>query len=389
MVRVCFFLLFFSVLFSPVVSFSQGCSDAGVCTMGTLSLVQFRFEMLPPEKVTLNKIDEQDADLAPKFKKNKGDSSGTGKTVVIPDSTPIIGKSGKNAAMDTLRKTIDSTGIDFKSSTSVRFVLRYPKVQLHTTFNYGVGDRGTTIFSPQVEGVVRLVNRKLFGSLKIPYHFISGELGNVSGVGDPIASLSYIAFRKEQTNLVFSLGGKFASNDASRKLNDSLPLPMVYQTSLGSHDLLFGFKYTWRKLDFVFGYQHAFNRNNNGYLNRPDYSGDLPYNAYFQSRRLKRNDDLVFRVNYNQKIKKASGNLGVLFIYHTGNDIIELENGSRVEVAGSAGLTINLNVALLVPLKNNWELTLVGGAPVQIRESRPDGLTRQFVFSPGIRYNLF
>src|SRR5690606_2040161 len=67
-----------------------------------------------------------------------------------------------------------------------------------------------------------------------------------------------------------SLGAKIPSNDAD--LTDDthdLPLPMYYQTSLGTYDFIAGFSMISRDWLFATGIQHPFNKNKNHFTWAP------------------------------------------------------------------------------------------------------------------------
>ena len=63
-------LLSFMFSLSCFQSFSQGCSDAGVCTVGSLGLVQFKFTFLPPDENKLTALSAEDPSLNPALSKN-------------------------------------------------------------------------------------------------------------------------------------------------------------------------------------------------------------------------------------------------------------------------------------------------------------------------------
>lgn len=207
-------------------------------------------------------------------------------------------------------------------------------------------------------------------------------------MGDVTLSLSFSAFNKTSSSLSITGGVKIPTNDADISKNN-LPLPMVYQTSLGSTDILLGAKYVFRKWDFTCGYQHSFNANKNAYLHKATTTENALYNGYFESNKMRRADDGIFRVIRNFKIKKAVTSAGLLFIYHLSNDKIENAAGNRVEATGSEGLTLNMNLSGVVPLTKNIDFTFVFGTPFITREYRTDGLTRHFIIVAGLQFNLF
>ena len=345
---------------------AQGCSDAGVCTIGSLSLVQFKLELLPFDENKLPLLQNEDPGID------------TSKSVKVNDSI--------------LRTFKYEEPNHIKTDSSRKIVLqkythKYPKYFFQLSTSIGKGDRGVIISTTQFEANMRLVDKKLFAQIKLPYTYITGNLGNTSGIGDITIGATYIAFAKIKSNLSLSGGIKIPTNNANIA-KDTLPLPMVYQTSLGTTDILIGAKYAFKKWDFTLGYQHAFNANNNEYLYRTT-KDSIVYNSYFESNRLMRADDAIFRVNRTFIVKKINMNAGLLFIYHLKDDSYINKLNQRQTLKGSEGLTLNLNFAAVVPMTKKFDFIFVYASPVVTRKVRPDGLTRKFVVQIGLKYNIF
>lgn len=362
-----FFKIFFLLCFTLSCSrlYSQGCSDAGVCSVGSLSIVKFDYELLPLDEKKLTQL----SNLDPGFKLQGSGNVEIGKDSVINVST-----------------TTDT--VSTKPPVAVKYKLLYPKYFFQYATSYGIGDQGTTIITSQLEGNIMIVKGKLFGQLKVPYVFVNGKLGNVNGLSDLTASLTFIPFVKKRSDLSITAGVKIPTNNANIIL-DSLPLPMVYQTSLGSTDVLVGAKYTYKKWDFTLGYQHSFNENKNEYLHRSLSSDSALYNKHFESNHLKRADDGVFRLNRNYNYKKISASTGVLFIYHLADDDYVSSTGQKVKSSGSQGLTLNLNFSGAYSFSKKWSVVVVYASPIVTRKARPDGLTRQLVAIVGLKYSIF
>ncbi len=383
-----FFVFLFSLFFflRSFLSYSQGCSDAGVCTVGSLSLIQFKYEILPIEINTLSKISVEDVPLTATRKEEQNS---------IEREKQKSNNSQKQAGIDTTKygtpplqvlSSVDSSGNRTKSN-AFHYYYKYPKYYFHFTTYYGIGERGTTIITPQLEVNAVLVKQQLFAQVKVPVTFISGNLGRTNGLSDITLSMSYLPFSKKKNNIVLTAGVKIPNNKANIS-NDSIPLPMVYQTSLGSTDILAGIKFKYKKWNFTAGYQHAFNANGNQYLHHA--ASDIgEYNSYFESKELKRADDGVFRANRNIQYKRISVEAGLLFIYHLQNDVITTAAGKREEAKGSQGLTLNLNIAASLPVSKHVDATFIIANPVITREARPDGLGRKLVLIIGLKYNIY
>ena len=347
-------------------AFGQGCSDAGVCSIGALGVVKLKFEKLPYEEFKLGLIEvdtteglTKEIDLSDTSIKNEKDS-----TFVNP------GLSSKSSSQ--------------KSNTSPfsgppKFVFTYKSI-------YGRGDNETDILTHQLEAIYFLYKNKLSAQVKLPYQTINGDLGTVSGLGDVTASLSYSLISKPKKIVSIVGGVKIPVNNADLSKNN-LALPMVYQTSLGTNDVLFGFNYRIKTWDLTVAYQHPFNANKNQYLN--DASQSLEYNGYFESRNLSRADDAVLRLNKMFNLKKVSFSTGLLGIYHMNNDKFENFNGQTTAMKGSKGLTLNLNLSSVYAVSKKVDLMLIYASPMVTRDARPAGLARKFVFMAGVRLKTF
>lgn len=365
-------VVFVILVTCPHVFKAQGCSDAGVCSVGSLSLVQFKYELLPPKENKLQLIIEEDTKI---------------------DTSSLSRGSNKNDSL--LKKfeyatskpsSIDS--IQFKKTDFLIYSYTYPKYFFLISTAYGKGDNGTSIIVSQIEANLRLKNNKTFAQIKLPYTFISGKLGSVSGLGDITISATQIMFSEEKSSLSFSVGFKIPTNKANLFLND-LPLPMVYQTSLGTTDILLGAKYTFKKWDGTIGYQHSFNANNNQYVHRSGAEDFTTYNSFFESKILRRSDDAIFRINRNFISKKINFSTGLLFIYHLKDDMYSDSQGKVVTATGSKGLTLNINLAGTIALSKKADFIFIYANPIVTRKSRPDGLTRKYIFQIGFKYNIF
>ena len=101
----------------------------------------------------------------------------------------------------------------------------------------GKADKNVNIWSSYLEYDRRI--NKIFGfDLKLSYLSQIGPLAKSSGLSDIYFNANYTGVK----NALFTLGIKFPLNDGN-KMKDGLPLPMDYQNSLGTTDLIAGFSY--------------------------------------------------------------------------------------------------------------------------------------------------
>jgi len=363
---------FFSILIMLFVtsigfhSYGQGCSDAGVCSTGSLGLVQIKLEKLPSEEFKLVTVEVEDTE------------------VFSIDFDPS--KSTFDRENDSDIVTLSSSSNPSQKSKTQSNFYGQPKFILGYNTIYGRGDNKTNILTYQLEATYFLFKNKLSAQIKLPYQTVSGDLGKTSGLGDITASLSYSIINSHKNGFSVVGGIKLPVNNSNIS-NNNQPLPMVYQTSLGTTDALFGFNYRYKSWDITAAYQHPFNSNKNQYLK--DTTQNVTYNNYFESKNLKRADDAVLRLNKRFNFNKFSFSSGLLFIYHVDNDQFETMGGSLTSSKGSKGLTLNLNISSIITITKNLDFVFIYASPVVTRDSRPAGLARKFIFMGGIQLKTF
>lgn len=233
---------------------------------------------------------------------------------------------------------------------------------------------GTAQYSVASSGVsVEYVRRlgKLTVSGKVGYSFITGPLASNSGLADAMFTMAY-SFSDRFTPM---LGLKVPFNNAN-EMHNGLPMPMAYQTSLGTTDLLAGFTYTYRNWGFALAWQQPLVQNNSTFF-ISDYPAGSIDSRYTSTNGFERRADALARVYYNIRFgSKWLFTPGVLPIYHVGDDSWIDKTGQRKTIPGSQGLTLNTNVALRYTLGDKSYLRFTAGAPVLARKVRPEGLTK-------------
>lgn len=266
-----------------------------------------------------------------------------------------------------------------------------PRHFARLTFSLAAGEQSTSVLQVVPEVSIGATDRLSF-QLKVPYISVSGNLGSTSGLGDPTITGSYAFIKEETRRLDALLGVKINSGDAALKADD-LPLPMPYQTSLGTTDLLFGINYRRKRISTAVAYQHVLAQNNeNGFL-RSAWAGSADSTAaagYFESYALQRANDAVVRAQYAIPIGKLTLQPGLLGIMHLAEDTrgTGAPDAPRVTIDGSSGLTLNLTVDARYKLSDRWAIEAAFGSPLAVRETRPDGLTRSMVLNVGVRLSF-
>ena len=247
---------------------------------------------------------------------------------------------------------------------------------------YGIGEADVTYFSTYIT-YTRNLNSKIALSGKVTYSQAHGSFGTRGQFGDAYLIGNYKFKAQNQTQWSAIVGLKFPFTKSNLKIND-YPLPLDYQASLGTFDLILGTNYTYNHWDFNIGLQlPIYNINKNSYFKEYSGTDDFPSTNLFE-----RKPDALFRTTYTIKTnnKKFTFKPNVLFLYHLGEDSYENIFSQRENIKGSDGLTINGNLISSYPINANSSLELSLATPFVVRDIRPDGLTR--AFTAGIIYKV-
>lgn len=180
----------------------------------------------------------------------------------------------------------------------------------------------------------------------------------------------------EKIKLVF--GSKIPLSSGNIKKNN-IALPMDYQSSLGTYDIILGLGYEVKKIQFVFAFQSPLVQNKNEFQS-VNYPLNSKLSEFQSTNNFKRSGDVLLRLSYpirlNDKIRITPS---LLPIYHLQNDRYTNTSNVEMEIQGSQGLTFNGNAYLDFDLNSKNALQLNLGMPFIVRDSRPDGLTRAII----------
>ena len=203
----------------------------------------------------------------------------------------------------------------------------------------------------------------------IPYNIQSGPAGSVSGIGDLIVSWNQQLFTDENSSFSASLGAKLATGDDNKD-----NLPQLYQSGLGTNDILFGLNYTYDKISVGAGYQLAGGRNDN-------------------ILRLERGDDLLLRASYQLAFGQLNIVPQLLFIKRLSKstvlDTTSMNEEKFVEVDKSDQAQLNFLAKLEYKISDNVSLVGDFAIPFIKREVNVDGLTRAFSASIGVTFSIY
>ncbi|QDK77563.1 hypothetical protein EXU85_02705 [Spirosoma sp. KCTC 42546] len=248
----------------------------------------------------------------------------------------------------------------------------------------GLGDEAVFVFAPGIQYDNQL-SAKWAIQAKLTGNYASGNLGSATGPGDIFLSSTYSIPTKAKWATSLTLGTKLPLDRGNLKANGQ-PLPMQYQSSLGTVDLITGLSVSNSKWQFSAGWQQPLTGvNDNAFLPGSSPKPEAP--AYPPSNQFNRKADVLARVAYTWAITdQLSLNGGLLGIYHLGEDGYTDAGGKQLYIAGSQGLTLNATIAAWWTVNPKMRIGFTAGTPLVTREVRPDGLTRSIVFAPEISW---
>ncbi|CAM3530512.1 hypothetical protein FLGE108171_01690 [Flavobacterium gelidilacus] len=237
----------------------------------------------------------------------------------------------------------------------------------------GGGEADIFYISPYVT-YTRNFSESFTMSAKVTYSQASGDFGTRGQFGDAFLTGNYTFKEKKDKTWSTLLGFKFPFTSSNAKIN-GVSLPLDYQASLGTFDLIAGVGFKYKKWFFNTALQlPVFNNNKNSYFDEYSASNDFSSTNLFE-----RKPDVLFRTTYTiQNNTKFTFKPNLLFIYRLGEDTYENLAGNRTSIDGSDGLTINANLITSYAIAKNKILEASLAFPFVVKEERPDGLTRSF-----------
>lgn len=260
--------------------------------------------------------------------------------------------------------------------------------------------RGTTSLTPIIYVATADLNFSINGKntfqVKLPYQAITGRLANTSGAGDISLCFTRQVYDADAFTVNWSLGGKLPTNHSDKVSVDSRPLPMYYQTSLGTYDLISGLSLISRKWLFATGIQVPLNQNGNQFVWSAWDGSELEEYAdrYNQAMDLKRGIDVMLRVERNFRFSKFNFSVGLLPIYRITRDEFTRSGpdaGSpltRVRPDPAQGLAASAIVTGGYSFDVRNSIKLLVGHKLTQRDLNPDGLTRELVSSITYSYRF-
>ncbi|MBL7737910.1 MAG: hypothetical protein JNK14_01740 [Chitinophagaceae bacterium] len=254
-------------------------------------------------------------------------------------------------------------------------------------FAFGKGERSISYYTPYIQ-YTRSITDRTSVTGKVVFAAIRGELTNTTGLGDLFLSFNHAIDVKKKWQKSLVAGLKIPLDKADI-VKDDIHLPMPYQTSLGTTDLVLGVNAARKSFGVTLAWQQPLQKTNGNQFLPENYPSEPLAYRYLPTNSFERKGDLLLRLSYNFNLnKKFSVRPGLLSIYHLGNDSYLDRNKMRREIALSNGLTLNGNVFLDYRVSKTSEFELSLGTPFVVRTNRPDGLTRSFVASLEYKFSF-
>lgn len=227
--------------------------------------------------------------------------------------------------------------------------------------------------------------------VKLPYTFVSGSLANTNGLADISYSYTHSLVTKNNYQLLGTLGGKIPMNNSNKLSTDGRSLPMYYQTSLGTFDVVAGLSFITRHWLLATGYQQALNETGSQFSwSEWNSSNQFPIaHEYPVSWNLQRGKDVMFRVERNFRSTKWNAYIGVLTICRiTKDEISQGTEQNRIKVDGTTGAAITGLTGIGYRFSTSIAIKGMFGLKIINRDHNPDGLSRHYVSSLSIEIRL-
>jgi hypothetical protein len=268
-----------------------------------------------------------------------------------------------------------------KNNTGGENVSGKTKNEIVVGFSFGKGERETSDYTAAVEYTRSLSNQTSVTG-KLSFSAVSGELASTSGLGDLFLSVNHAFDIKKAWQKSFIVGLKIPLDDAGIAKN-GIELPMPYQTSLGTTDLVLGLNFIKKSFGATIAVQQPLKPTNGNRFLPQNYPQNKLAAAYLPTNKFVRKGDVLLRFSYNIKLnnEKFSIRPSLLSIYHEANDTYLDASNIRREIVKSNGLTLNAILFANYKLNATSGFELGLGAPFVVRTNRPDGLTRSVVAS--------
>ncbi|CAN5531223.1 hypothetical protein BH10BAC4_BH10BAC4_04660 [soil metagenome] len=260
--------------------------------------------------------------------------------------------------------------------------------------------RGTTTLTPIIYVATADLNFSLNNrttlQVKIPFQHVEGQLAKTSAMSDISLCFTRNLISSDRFDVNLSLGAKIPTNNSDFSTAEGNALPMYYQTSLGTYDLIAGVSVINRKWLFATGIQIPLNSNKNQFdwhRWQDDDPAEIAYvQRYPNSTDVRRGVDVMLRVERNFRLNRLNFSVGLLPIYRVTPDRITNFLGERTSFDAKGNEAKGLAMSGIVTMGYSFNvrsgIKLLVGHKIMQREFSPDGLTRELVSSISYQYRF-
>ncbi|ELR72409.1 hypothetical protein C900_01565 [Fulvivirga imtechensis AK7] len=255
--------------------------------------------------------------------------------------------------------------------------------------------RGTTKITPVIN-VTTLdftfgITEKTSFQVKIPYQWVNGNLGETSSLGDISYSVTSNIKSTEKYHINATLGGKIPTNNSTLEASNEFTsfqdaeLPMYYQTSLGTWDVVAGAAFISKKWMFAAGVQVPVVHNNDNDFRFEEWTG-YPSEDYLRHNHLandlKRGTDVMLRAERAFHFSNLDIRIGLLPIFRiTKDQIRDIDTNEMVKLDNTTGMALSAILGVAYHFNTFHSVKLLIGRKITDRDVNVDGLTREDVAS--------
>lgn len=276
---------------------------------------------------------------------------------------------------------------DQKFSNVKKIKLNYVEVSQLIAFS-GLGE---TINATTLDASLS-IGRKNKIQIRLPYAWVNGPLANTKAFGDVYLAYSRNLLSKNNYAINAMIGTKLPRFTTALATPEGLPLPLYYSPSLGTYDLILGASFINQNWLLGVGYQQPLFKaiTDNQFTPTAWENTDLATQAqrYDASVNLKRGGDIMLRIERNFRFGRYNAFVGSMPVYHITADEITNQEGQRIRVENSKGLSVTAIVGGGYNLNAHTIIKCFYGYTALRRQANPDGLMKTSVATITYEYKF-
>lgn len=221
--------------------------------------------------------------------------------------------------------------------------------------------------------------------IKLPIQAVQGRLDTTQGWGDLSLSATTSLYQGARSSFNGTMGFKIPTGQGNIEDKTDQDLPMYYQTSLGTFDLVAGASFINKNWIVATGIQVPLIHNNdNTFLwgEWPSFDDQEYLEKYVVGYQLKRGSDAMLRIEKDWRYSNFNFNLGLLNIYRfTKDQRLNRSTGEYEKMDGTTGFAISALAGFGYDFNVSSGIKIIYGYKLMDRDVNPDGLTRHAVLS--------